>query len=74
MNSLIWAEKPILFWDGLKQDDDIIRRLFYDLQKMEENNPAKGKILLVMLSHEIEDEQRQIHEDTEQPRRKDQAG
>lgn len=55
--SLLWAENPRLFWDGEKHDSSIIRRSFYDLERMREIDPTKRKILLVTLSREIEQEQ-----------------
>ena len=67
--SLLWAEDPRLFWDGEKSDEDIIRRSFYDLERMREIDPTRRKILLVTLSREIEQEQRQAHDNIEQPRR-----
>lgn len=67
--SLLWAENPSLFWDGEKHHDNIIRRSFSDLERMREIDPTRRKILLVILSREIEHEQRQAHENTEQRRR-----
>lgn len=64
--SLLWAENPRLFWDGEKLDSSIIRRSFYDLERMREIDPTKRKILLVALSREIEQEQ---HENTGATRR-----
>lgn len=67
--SLLWAENPRLFWEGEKRDSSIIRRSFYDLERMREIDPTRRKILLVTLSREIEHEQHQAHENIEATRR-----
>jgi hypothetical protein len=59
----LWYEHPYLFCDGPRPVRNIILRCCNDLQRMRETDPTRRKVLLIILSGEVEREQHNICKD-----------
>lgn len=60
IRSLLWTARPELFWNGGTPDMNIIHRCCNDLERMKEVDPLKQKVLLVILSQVVREEQRRL--------------
>lgn len=58
--SVLWSRCPQLFWDGDIPDQNIFRRCFVDLERIREIDPLRRKVLLIILSQRVQEEQRQL--------------
>lgn len=56
----LWARSPDLFCDGEKPDRDVIRRCYNDLERMEDLDATRRKVLLVALSRQVRHRQEQL--------------
>ncbi|PYH41001.1 uncharacterized protein BP01DRAFT_377375 [Aspergillus saccharolyticus JOP 1030-1] len=56
----IWTTCPQLFCDGVAPDKDIIRRCYHDLERMEDLDATRRKVLLVTLSRQVYKRQSQL--------------
>ncbi|KAJ5500615.1 hypothetical protein N7453_009666 [Penicillium expansum] len=57
--SVLWSSCPQLFWDGDIRERNIFRRCFVDLERIREIDPLRRKVLLIILSQHVQEEQRQ---------------
>lgn len=58
--SHLWKENPRFFWEGHEADQNIIRRCINHLENIRKIEPIKRKVLLIMLSQEVQERQKQI--------------
>ncbi|KEY83598.1 hypothetical protein BA78_8605, partial [Aspergillus fumigatus] len=68
IRSLLWTARPELFWDGGTPDMNIIRRCYNDLERMTGVDPLKRKVLLVIFSQTVQEEQRRLREEQRRQR------
>lgn len=66
--ALLWYSCPALFWNGNPPNGDIFRRCFEDLERIREIDPLRRKILLVILSERVQQEQHQMRIDGKRQR------
>ncbi|KAF7594892.1 hypothetical protein BBP40_007926 [Aspergillus hancockii] len=55
----LWRTHPALFWHGAP-DNEPTRRCIEELERMRETDPSRRKALLILLSEDIEHEQKRI--------------
>lgn len=55
--SIIWSKSPELFWYGASADENLIRRCYNDLRTMEDVDPLRRRIILMILAEHVELEQ-----------------
>jgi hypothetical protein len=66
----VWAKYPSLFCEGQAPDKEVIRRCYNDLERMEDHDLTRRKVLLVTLSRQVEERQSQLLLDPTQKTRK----
>lgn len=66
--SLLWSCCPALFWNGNPRERDVFRRCFEDLERIREIDPLRRKILLLILSERVQQEQHQMRIDGKRQR------
>ncbi|KAE8130870.1 hypothetical protein BDV38DRAFT_266025 [Aspergillus pseudotamarii] len=59
----IWATRPHSFCDGETPDNDVIRRCYNDLERMEDLDAIRRKVLLLILSRQVHQRQEQLLSD-----------
>lgn len=55
--SVIWSKSPELFWHGDTADENLIRRCYNDLRRMEDVDPLRRRVILMILAQRLECEQ-----------------
>ncbi|KAE8146875.1 hypothetical protein BDV25DRAFT_161580 [Aspergillus avenaceus] len=63
----LWQIHPALFWFNVP-DDNSTRRCVEELERTQETDPTRRKVSLVMISQDVENEQKHIRE--RQPKKK----
>ncbi|KAJ6003596.1 hypothetical protein N7522_006449 [Penicillium canescens] len=58
--SVLWAKSPGLFWTGAPPDGNITRRCYNDLEEIDELTPWRRRILLITLSRQVEQDQKNL--------------
>jgi hypothetical protein len=66
--TLVWSSCPALFWEGNTTDKDVFPRCFDDLEWIREVEPSRRKVLLIILSEYVQNEQRQMKNDGKRQR------
>ena len=58
--SILWVSCPALFWEGGRQGSNLLRRCVDDLERLEEIDPIKRRLILIVLSERVEQERKRM--------------